>query len=119
MAEFDVQTRARTAYDRCKWLSAVSGFSIIFLLGTLFNAETIPAASLPLLVLGLIGLAFTLFVTIGIQIVVSAADRWITSDTVPPLLLIWEWRLLALAHFTFMLSILILLIYFLNNLPPV
>ncbi len=113
MSEFDAFQRARLAYDRFKWLSVVSGGSIVFLVGFLDKLQSYQVSHTSL-VLGVVGLAFTLFISIGVQMLASAADRW-DVDTVSPLLLVWEWRLLALALLSFLISIILLVTYLLNN----
>jgi hypothetical protein len=116
MTEFDPYPRAKLTYDRFKWLSALSAGAIVFLVGFLDRLVTF-STSMELLSLAVMGLAFTLFVSIGLQIVASAADRWQT-EAISPALLVWEWRLLAAAHLVFMVSILLLVTFFMNNLQP-
>lgn len=121
MAEYDSFTRARMAYNRSKWLAALSGGAIIYLAGFLDTFQSFQLSQ-NLLELGLIGLAFTLFVSLGILIVSSAADRWDTDQTVSPMLLVWEWRFLVLSHLAFLVSILLIVSYIINNIgtgePP-
>jgi hypothetical protein len=76
-------------------------FRVVFLPGLQRNEQ-----SRILLVLGLVGLALTLFLATGIQFVASAADRW-GEGTISPALLVWEWRILTATHLAFLL----------NNLP--
>jgi hypothetical protein len=115
MTEFDYDRRARLVYDRYKWLAALSGGAIVFLTGFL---DTLTAYTLShdLLTLALIGLAFTLFIAVGMQIVASAADRWMGQESVSPALLVWEWRLGVLAHLSFLVSVLLLVSFVVNNL---
>ena len=115
MADFDFNQRARLAYDRFKWLTALSGGAVVFLTAFVEMLST-NSESQDLLTLALIGLAFTLFIAIGVQIVASAADRWSTQDTASPAILVWEWRMVALAHLSFLVSILLLVSYIINNL---
>jgi hypothetical protein len=113
MTTFDRETRVRLSMGRNQLLIALSGGSIVFLsasLDVLWNFQV----NHDLLVLALIGLAFTLFVSTGLQILASAADRWMT-DTISPALLVWEWRFQVAAYLSFMISGLLLVSYLLEN----
>jgi hypothetical protein len=96
MADFDLDHRARLAYDRFKWLAALSSAFVVLLTIFLDTLNTFPASQ-ELLVMALIGLSFTLFISIGVLIVASAADRWLTQESTSPAILVWEWRLVAIA----------------------
>lgn len=115
MADHGLKQRAQLAYERFQWLTALSGGAVIVLAAAMENLSTF-RESRELLTLSLIGLAFTLFVSVGVQIVASAADRWAGAETVSPAVLVWEWRLVVLANLAFLVSILLLVSFMINNL---
>lgn len=115
MADHDFHQRARLAYDRFTWLSVLSGGAVVALTAFMDNLAAY-GESRELLILALVGLAFTLFVSTGVQIVASAADRWAAGETASPAVLVWEWRLVVLAHLGFLISILLLVSFVINNL---
>jgi hypothetical protein len=117
MADFDVVTRARLAYDRSKWLTTLSAGALILLTVFLNTIATYQVNAFSMRV-ALLGFAFTLFVSTGLQIAASAADRWSTTRPISPALLVWEWRMLVLAHLSLLASCLALVDYILNNIPP-
>jgi hypothetical protein len=113
MASFDRETRVRLSTGRNRLLIGLSGGSIVYLAAFLDILQAY-RFNHSLLVLALIGLAFTLFVATGLEILTSAADRWMT-DTVNPALLVWEWRMQVAAFFSFMLSGILIVSYLIEN----
>jgi hypothetical protein len=113
MATFDRETRIRLSTGRNRLLIGLSGGSIVFLASSLDLLQTY-RVNHDLLVLALIAMAFSLFVATGLEILTSAADRWLT-DTISPALLVWEWRFQVAAFISFMLSGILLVSYLIEN----